>query len=205
MADRSRVSRPLAAAAALVAALALASCGSGGSGAQTGAAQPGPQRGIKGERPGQEAASSAHLSRGACSALANEVEDREHAAVKHRSEPSPPLSHCRIWAARGLFVNVYLDTGFAAHQRYENRMEETVQFGVSDPRSVPHPVAGVGEPAAGNHDANWVPSQQTLYAVRGNRWVTVAIAVPHTPASRLRAEAARLAIRAFRLTAQAAS
>jgi len=47
--------------------------------------------------------------------------------------------------------------------------------------------------------------KQTLYAVRGNRWVTVAIAVPHTPASRLRAEAALLAIRAFRLTAQAAS
>jgi hypothetical protein len=204
MADRSRVSRPLAAAAALVAALALASCGSGGSEAQTGAARPGPERGIKGERPGQEAASSAHLSRGACSTLANEVEDREQTTVKHRSEPSPPLSHCRISGA-GLHVNVYLDAGFAAHQRYENRMEETVQFSASDPRSVPHPVAGVGEPAAGNHDANWVPSQQTLYAVRGNRWVTVAIAVPHIPASRLRAEAALLAIRAFRFTAQAAS
>jgi hypothetical protein len=84
-------------------------------------------------------------------------------------------------------------------------MEETVQFGVSDPRSVPHPVPGVGEPAAGNHDANWVPSQQTLYAVRGNRWITVAVAVAGVSQARLRAEAALLARRAFRLTAQAAS
>jgi hypothetical protein len=187
--------------AALASLLALASRGGGSSGGQPTSAGA-PERGTKGERPGQEAASSAHLSRGACSALAAEVEAREGTAVKRRSEPSPPLSHCRISAPGGLSVNVYLDAGFAAHQRYENRMEETVQFGATDPRSVPHPVPGVGEPAAGNHDANWVPSQQTLYAVRGNRFVTVAIAVPDTPESHLRAEAARLARRAFRLTAK---
>lgn len=192
-----------AAAATLLAALVLASCGGGSSEGETGRAGAGaPQRGIKGETPGKEAAGTAHLSRGACSALATEVEARESTAVNHRTEPSPPLSHCQILTAPGgLSINVYLDAGFAAHQRYENRMEETVQFGASDPSSVPHPVPGVGEPAAGNHDANWVPSQQTLYAVRGNRFVTVSIAVPHMPESRLRAEAALLAVRAFRLTA----
>lgn len=185
--------------------LGLASCGGGGTAPETRTQTPAPQRGIKGERPGQEAASSLHIGPGDCAALAAAVEAGARVAVTHRSEPSPPLSHCRISAAGGLAVNVYLDAGFAAHQRYENRMDETVQFGASDPRSVPHPVPGVGEPAAGNHDANWVPSQQTLYAVRGNRWVTVAIAVPHTPETRLRAEAALLARRAFRLTARAAS
>lgn len=199
------MSRRLSTAAALAAALALASCGGGGPGQQRGTGPSSPQRGTKGERPGKEAASSSHIGPDDCAALATAVEAAARVAVTHRSEPSPPLSHCRISAPRGLSVNVYLDAGFAAHQRYENRMEETVQFGASDPRSVPHPVPGVGEPAAGNHDANWVPSQQTLYAVRGNRWVTVAIAVPHTPETRLRAEAALLATRAFRLTARAAS
>jgi hypothetical protein len=183
--------------AALISGLALSSCG--GSGPRP--APPPPQRGIKGEQPGREAASSWHIGRGACAALAAKVERRVGSEVVHRAAPSPPLSHCQISGASAR-VNVYLDASFAAHQRYENRMVEISQFGVSDPRKLPHPVAGVGEPAAGNADANWIPADHTLYAVRGNRWITVDVAIPGASERQLRLEAASVARAAFRLATQ---
>jgi hypothetical protein len=99
-------------------------------------------------------------------------------------------------------VNVYLDASYAARRRYENRIVEQVQFGVPDPARLPHPVPGVGDPSAGNHDAGWAPAYSTLFAVRGNRWLTVAYAVAGEPPVRRRVEAAVPARRAFELSAR---
>ncbi|HEX8753178.1 MAG TPA: hypothetical protein VF731_07165 [Solirubrobacterales bacterium] len=188
--------------ALLALSLLLAACGAGtqpGSGSRSGANTIG--RGAKGESPGLEAAGSAAIGRSTCAALARELERRAGVhGPRRRSDASPPLSRCSI-SGRGVAVNVYLDTGFAAHQRYSNRMQETAQFGAPDPRKLPHPVPGVGEPAAGNHTANWVPAYHSLFALRGNRWVTVAVRIVGRPERQLRAIAIALARATFRATA----
>lgn len=184
----------LVACALLLAGAVLAGCGGGGSGATETSGAPG----VKGERPGREAAGVARLSSADCAALAAQVEHRLGARLRRRSEPSPPLSRCRL-SGRGADVNVYLDAAYAARQRYKNRMVETAQFGAPDPAKLPHPVPGVGDAAGGS--ASWVPAYHSLFAVRGNRWVTVAYAVSGEPERRLRAEAAALARAAFRLSA----
>ncbi|HTR75312.1 MAG TPA: hypothetical protein VMH33_08660 [Solirubrobacterales bacterium] len=177
--------------------LAVAGCGSGGSTSSEPAVL---SRGIKGEST-TEKATKAHLSAADCAALAKFVEVRAKTRLTHRSTPTPPLSRCRL-EGPGISINVYLDTGFAAHQRYENRVTETDQFGVGDPAKVPHPVPGVGEKAAYEAGANWIPSLQTLLAVRGDRWVTVTISVARWSDRRLRDEAAGLGRAAFRLSAE---
>jgi hypothetical protein len=99
-------------------------------------------------------------------------------------------------------VSVYLDAAYAARRRYENRMTEQAQFGAPDPAKVPHPVAGVGDPAPGEHFASWVPAYSSLFAVRGNRWLTVAYSIAGAPQSRRRSGASALARRAFVLSAR---
>ena len=59
------------------------------------------------------------ISAGDCAALGrgspNErLGDEAHARTP---TPSPPLSRCRL-SGHGVSINVYLDSGFAAHQRY---------------------------------------------------------------------------------------
>jgi uncharacterized membrane protein len=81
-------------------------------------------------------------------------------------------------------------------------MVEQVQFNAADPAKVPHPVPGVGDRAAYNHYAGWIPAYSTLYAVRGNRWLTLAYSVTGETRPQRLAEAADLARRAFRLTAR---
>jgi hypothetical protein len=95
---------------------------------------------------------------------------------------------------------VYLDVGHAARQRYENRITEQVQFGAPDRSKLPRPVPNVGDPGAYDHFASWVPALDTLFAVRGNRWLTVAYSRAGVPTPRLLAEAAALAPLAFRLS-----
>lgn len=157
-------------------------------------------RGIKGEDPTSEAATNAHLSVADCAALARLAEGQTGTRLRRRSTPKPPLSRCRL-DGRGASIDVFLDTGFAAHQRYENRIEETVQFGYEDPAKVPHPVPRVGEKAAYDADASWIPSLRSLLAVRGNRWLTVTISVAGRSNHELRDEAAVLARAGFKLTA----
>lgn len=157
-------------------------------------------RGIKGEDPRAEAATSARISAGDCAALRRLAERRLGANLSQDSSPKPPLSRCRL-SGHGVSINVYLDSGFAAHQRYSNRIEETVQFNTENPAGLPHPVAHVGEIAAYNADANWIPALRSLLAVRGNRWLTVTISVPGRPGDKLRDEAAVLALAGFKLTA----
>jgi hypothetical protein len=162
--------------------------------------EPVQSRGIKGEDPSAEAATSARISAGDCAALGRLAEVRLGVHLSRRSTPKPPLSRCRL-TGHGVSINVYLDTGFAAHQRYENRIEETVQFGYEDPAKVPHSVPHVGEKAAYNADANWIPALRSLLAVRGNRWLTVTISVAGHSNVELRDEAAVLALAGFKLTA----
>lgn len=158
------------------------------------------QRGIKGENPTEEAASNARISATDCVALQKLAEERLDTKLSRRSTPKPPLSRCRL-EAPGASVNVYLDSGFAANQRYHNRMEETVQFNSQDPGGVPHPVPHVGEKAAYNSAANWIPNLGSLLAVRGNRWLTVTISVSGASDREMRDEAAVLARAGFKLTA----
>jgi len=162
--------------------------------------EPVQSRGIKGEDPSAEAATSAHISVGDCAVLGRLAERRTGTKLARRSDPSPPLSHCRL-SGPGASINAYLDTGFAAHQRYSNRIEETVQFGFEDSAKVPHPVPDVGERAAYDADASWIPALRSLLAVRGNRWLTVTISVAGHSNRQLRTEAAVLARAGFKLTA----
>ncbi|MBS1892702.1 MAG: hypothetical protein JST59_15510 [Actinobacteria bacterium] len=182
---------------AIALAIAVAGCGGGGS---TMTSAPPPSRGIKGENPTEEAATSAHISPSDCAALGKLAEERLGAKLSRHSIPKPPLSRCRL-EGPGTSINVYLDSGFAANQRYYNRIEETVQFNAPDPRKVPHPVAHVGEKSAYNSAASWIPNLRSLLAVRGNRWLTVTISVKGKTDRELRDEAAVLARAGFRLTA----
>lgn len=81
-------------------------------------------------------------------------------------------------------------------------MTEQVQFYGTDPAKRPHAVAGVGDRGAYEHTASWIPSLSTLYAVRGNRWLTVSYAGVGVSKAARRGRAAALARRAFRLTAR---
>jgi hypothetical protein len=67
---------------------------------------------------------------------------------------------------------------------------------------VPHAVAGVGDRSAYNHYASWIPAYSTLYAVRGNRWLTLAYSVAGKTRPQRLAAAAALARRIFSLTAR---
>jgi hypothetical protein len=163
--------------------------------------EPAQSRGIKGESPTAEAATSLRISGGDCARLAAAAERRLGRPLGHDPKPTPPLSACRI-SGRGVSINLSLDSGFAAHQRYANRMVEAQQFGAPDASKIPHAVAGVGEPGAYAENANWIPSFGSLYAVRGNRWITVNYSVTGQGNRRSREEAADLARLAFRLTAR---
>jgi len=200
----------------LVACLVTIGCG-GGSGATGGAMttagttsagggrhnarESAPSRGIKGENPTTEAASNAHISSSDCVALEKLAEERLGTTLSRRSTPKPPLSRCQL-DGPGTSINVYLDSGFAANRRYHNRIEETVQFNYEDQGGVPHPVPHVGEKAAYNSSASWIPNLRSLLAVRGNRWLTVTISIKGKSNRELRDEAAVLARAGFKLTAE---
>jgi hypothetical protein len=180
-------------------------------GSSTGAAKSGQERtsdqeafhsrGDKGENPTTEAATKAHISASDCVALQKLAEERLGTKLSRHSIPKPPLSRCRL-EGPGTSVNVYLDSGFAAARRYQNRIEETVQFNFENPAGVPQPVPHVGEKAAYNADASWIPALRSLLAVRGNRWLTVTISVHGKSDVELRDEAAALALAGFKLTAE---
>lgn len=179
---------------------ATTSVGRGSDGRRHAVQEPVPSRGTKGEVPTVEAATKAHISRSDCVALQKLAEGRLDIGLSRRSVPEPPLSRCRLNGS-GTSVNVYLDSGFAANRRYHNRIEETVQFNYENPAAVPHPVPHVGEKAAYDADASWIPNLRSLLAVRGNRWLTVTISVAGASNRRLREEAAVLARAGFKLTA----
>ncbi len=191
--------------------LAAAGCGGGssagsastspeGGGGKRADQTPIQSRGIKGENPTTEAATKAHISRADCVALRKLAEERLGTKLALRSTPRPPLSRCRL-DGPGTSANVYLDSGFAANRRYQNRIEETVQFNFEDQSGVPHPVPHVGEKSAYNSSASWIPNLRSLLAVRGNRWLTVTLSVKGKTDRRLREEAAVLARAGFKLTA----
>ena len=153
-----------------------------------------------GDHPGQEA-TKATISRADCRALRVMAEADVGRPLHPESEPTPPSSRCLL-RDRGATVSVYLDAAYAARQRYYNRMVEQVQFYGTDPEKTPHAVADVGDPSAHEHTASWIPAFSTLYAVRGNRWLTVSYYVAGTPRPQRLDAAAALARRGFRLTAR---
>jgi hypothetical protein len=176
-------------------------CGCGDSDrAGTSSRPPGPGDRSFGVRSDQPAGRS-HLSSGDCARLARLVASQGGGPVRRSSEPSPPLSRCRL-SGPGLRVSVYLDTAYAARQRYDNRMVEQVQFNAPDPARLPHHVARVGDPSAGEHYASWIPAYRTLFAVRGNRFLTVAYSAAGRSRRSSEAAAAALARRAFGLSAE---
>jgi hypothetical protein len=192
----------------LVACLVTVGCGDGSGttadstigGGKEAIHEPVQSRGTKGEDPSAEAATSLRISAVDCAALGRLAEGRLRTPLTRRADPSPPLSRCRL-SGRGTQVNVFLDSGFAAHQRYANRIEETVQFNGQNRAGLPQPVPGVGEKAAYNADASWIPALHSLLAVRGNRWLTVTISAAGRSDRELRDEAAVLARAGFKLTA----
>jgi hypothetical protein len=188
----------------LVACLVAVGCGGGPgtTGSADGRAihEPVQSRGIKGEDPSAEAATSLRISAADCASLARLAERRLRTALTRSADPSPPLSRCRL-SGHGTQVDIFLDSGFAAHQRYSNRIAETVQFNTENPEGLPQPVPGVGEKAAYDADASWIPALSSLLAVRGNRWLTVTISVAGASDRELRDEAAALARAGFKLTA----
>lgn len=172
-------------------------CGSGGSPTTTTAPSGG---GNFRERPGQQA-TSLHLGAADCKALTATVERQAGSPVRKESDPTPPNSRCQL-QSRGVHVSISLDTAYDARQRYENRMTEQVQFNAAYPDRDPHHLPGVGDPAPGEHFASWIPAYSTLYAVRGNRWLTLAYSVAGKTRPQRLAAAAALARQAFRLSAR---
>ncbi|HEU5104932.1 MAG TPA: hypothetical protein VFU11_03750 [Solirubrobacterales bacterium] len=152
-----------------------------------------------GDHPGQEATKAA-ISESDCRALKRETEAEIGAPLRVETEPTPPSSRCQL-RGHGVSVSIYLDAAYAARQRYYNRVVEQDQFYGTDPAKHPHPVSDVGDPGAYGHTASWIPAFSTLWAVRGNRWLTVAYSAPGMSRPRRREAAAALARSAFRLTA----
>jgi hypothetical protein len=179
-----------------IAAVTLGGCGSGG--------DPSTSTGVShryfGDHPGQQA-TGLRISASDCRELAAAVASRVRRPLRHQSEPTPPNSRCEIEGG-DIRVSITLDAGYAARQRYSNRMAEQVQFNASDPSKVPHAVAKVGDRSAYNHYASWIPAYSTLYAVRRNRWLTLSYSATGTTRPQRLAAAAALARRAFSLTAR---
>jgi hypothetical protein len=181
--------------------LALAALAGCGSGSQTSSTSAGTDANrYFGDHPGQEATKAA-IDESDCRDLKRKTEAETGAPLRAETEPTPPSSRC-VLSGRGAHVSIYLDAAYAARQRYSNRMVEQDQFYGTDPAKHPHPVPGVGDPGAYGHTANWIPAFSTLYAVRGNRWLTVAYSAPGTSRPQRRDAAAALARSAFRLTAR---
>jgi hypothetical protein len=197
----------------LTCALLVAGCGSGGddtSGATTasGGAAKAPAGaegeelpGVRGEHIGTEAAGTLHVSGSDCQALRKLAEGQVGDKLEENGEPTPPSSRCRL-TAHGVRIGVYLDNGRSAARRYNNRMVEQDQFGAPDPGKITYGVPNVGDPAPGNQNASWVPDLATLFAARGNRWLTVAYSVEGLGNRRSRDQAAALARAGFRLTSK---
>jgi hypothetical protein len=180
---------------AIVLALALSGCGGAQSGGTT--AHGGPR--FFGGHPGQEE-TRARLSRRDCRALMA-LASRQTGRRLHRAgaDPTPPNSHCFL-AGPSTHVSISLDAAYAARQRYLNRMTEQVQFNAPDPAKIPHAVPGLGDRSAGEQFASWIPAYNTVFAVRGNRWVTVAFAADDPRIAR-RSGAIAVARAAFHLSA----
>lgn len=178
-------------------AIVIAGCGSASDTSPT--SRPDADRYL-GDHSGQEATRAA-IGRADCRRLQRAVERAAGVSVRVESEPSPPSSRCLL-SGRGVRVSIYLDAAYAARQRYYNRITEQVQFYGTDPAKSPHAVHGVGDRSAYEHTASWIPAFSTLYAVRGNRWLTVAYSVAGLPRPQREAAAAALARRAFKLTAR---
>jgi hypothetical protein len=182
--------------------LSLTGCGSGDNSTSTGspaATRPSSNR-YFGQHPEQRA-TTLHIGRNDCEALAKTVARRTNRAVSRASEPTPPNSRCQL-QGRGVHVSISLDAAYAARQRYSNRIDEQVQFNAADPTKVPHAVPGVGDEGAFNQYASWIPAYSTLWAVRGNRWLTVVYSVAGETRPQRLAAAAPLARQAFRLSAR---
>ncbi len=178
-------------------AVALAGCGSDSSSSTS---TSGSSNRYFGEHRGQQE-SSLHLSAADCKALAATVQRQASSPIQRQSEPTPPNSRCQM-QGRGVHVSISLDAAYAARQRYSNRIDEQVQFNAADPAKVPHAVPGVGDKGAYNQYASWIPAYSTLWAVRGNRWLTVVYSVAGRTRPQRLAAAAPLARQAFRLTAR---
>jgi hypothetical protein len=179
-----------------IAAMTLGGCGSGeDDSASTGAAS----HRYFGDHPGQ-GATGLRISASDCRELAATVAHQARQPVRGEPEPTPPNSRCDV-LGHGVRVSITLDAGYAARQRYSNRMAEQVQFNAADPTKVPHAVPNLGDRSAYNHYASWIPAYSTLYAVRGNRWITLSYAAAGESRARRLTAAAALARRAFSLTA----
>jgi hypothetical protein len=181
--------------------LALSGCGGGGETSASTGAERGQLPGVRGEHIGTEAAGTLHISSSDCGALRKLAESQTHTGLDEKSEASPPSSRCRL-TAPGVRIGIYLDNGRSAHQRYENRMVEQDQFGAPDPGKLAHAVPHVGDPAPGNQNASWVPDLASLFAARGNRWLTVAYSADGVDNAHARDRAAALARAGFRLTSE---
>ena len=72
-------------------------------------------------------------------------------------------------------VELTMDTGTSAVERYQNRIVETAQFSESLPSRVPRPVRGVGDRRLGGAGANWIPFLHQLLSARGKRVLIVTV------------------------------
>jgi hypothetical protein len=190
--------------ARIAALLATGAVGLGGCGSAGGSSTPTSHSNrYFGDHPGQQA-TALRIGRGDCAELAGALARQVGRPVRRSSEPTPPNSRCQL-QGRGIRVSISLDVAYAARQRYSNRMAEQVQFNAPDPAKVPHQVPGVGDRSAFNHYASWIPAYSSLFAVRGNRWLTLAYSVTGETRERRLAGAAALARRTFRLTARRAA
>jgi hypothetical protein len=183
---------------ALALVMALAGCGGSGGGSTESTAA-GSRRFYHGY-PGQQA-TGLRISGSDCRALAAALERQVSMPARRSGDPTAPNSHCQL-QGRGVHVSISLDAAYRARERYSYRMQEQVQFNAAYPDKVPRAVPDVGDRGAHSHYASWIPAYSTLYAVRGNRWLTLAYSVGGETRPQRLARAAALARLAFKLTAR---
>lgn len=177
---------------------ALGGCGGSGGGSTESTAAGG-SRFYHGY-PGQQA-TGLRISGSDCRALAAALEKQAGVVVRRSFDPTPPNSHCQL-QGRGVHVSISLDAAYRARERYSYRMQEQVQFNAAYPDKVPRAVPRVGDRGAHNQYASWIPAYSTLYAVRGNCWLTLAYSVRGETRPQRLVGATALARLAFRLTAR---
>jgi hypothetical protein len=141
----------------LIAGAALAGCGGGSSPRQTGSSA---------------ASLCARVPIAAVEHLVATADPKPPPKLRRSARGTQLLVQCGF-GAPGVKVGVSLDRANNNRQRFDNRVTEMSQFSTYRPSTRPRPVPGVGDAAAGDEGAQWIPAPDQLLAYRPGQYLIV--------------------------------
>src|SRR4051794_24842009 len=154
-----------------------------------------------GSRPGENGAGSASLCArvpiAAVEHLVATADPKAPPKLRRSARGTQLLVQCGFRAA-GVKVGVSLDRANDNRQRFDNRVTEMSQFSTYRASTRPRPVPGVGDAAAGNEGAQWIPALHQLLAYRPGQYLIVDFAAGGAADPANRNGAAALARLSFR-------